>query len=112
MYPIQVLDPRRDGHFFLWFAFGMPIILMALPQVPSYMDRILGGDSDGHSFIKFAPVWRSHPWSETAPEIVDLNFFVLWFKSLTFVVPLGLASFFFFDVKQIKFSVALWVVFV
>lgn len=112
MYPMQVLDPRRGGHFFLWFAFGLPIILLALPQVPSYMDRILGGDSDGHSFIKWAPVWRSHPWSETAPHILDLNFFVLWFKSLTFVVPLGLASFLFYDVKQVKFSVALWAVFV
>ena len=111
-YPGQLFDLSKKGHFFLWLAFAIPIILFAFPQIPTYLERIQNGDSHGQSFIKFAPVWRNNPWAETAPDVLDLNFFVLWWKSLTFTLPLSLLGIAFLDVKQRKFYAALLVIFV
>jgi hypothetical protein len=108
----KMFDFSSQGHFFLWFCFGVPVIIFALPQIPAYMDRLATGDVSGESFIKFAPLWRNDPWVKTGPLLTDLNFFVFWFKALTFLVPCSLLGLFYLDEKQRKLYICFLAVFV
>ena len=113
LHPGQIFDLTKNGHFFYWLSFGIPIILLALPQIPNYLDRIVGGDSEGKSFIKFDPLWRHSPWVDVAPSFsVDLNFFVLWWNALNFLFPLSIIGIYYLDVKQRKFYACLWIIFI
>lgn len=116
LHPGKMFDLSKNGYFFYWLCFGLPIILLASPQIPNYLDRIISGDSDGSSFIKYSPLWRNHPWIDD--EIIsflpfkDLNFFILWWNALTFVLPLSLLGFYFLNVKQRKFFACVFLIFI
>jgi len=76
------------------------------------MDRIVSGDSDGGSFIKFSPLWRHDPWFVGGHLFDDWNFFVLWWNALTFLVPLSVIGVYYLDVKQRKFYFCVSLIFV
>lgn len=94
----QSFDFSSRGQGRLWLAFAFPVIIAGLPQLPTYFDRILQGDSDGKGFIKLKPLWHSNPWNraytdDLFPFSSELNMFALWFRALGLMVPLSIAAF-------------------
>ena len=110
-------DFTKNGYFWLWFSYGMIILLVGLPQIAMYKSRLIGGENEGHSsFVAFAPLWRNYPWrnywkGETMLPL-DFNFFVLWWKALGFMVPLAVLSTFILNSTQRKIIFCFWVIFI
>ena len=112
LHPAELFDFSSSGHFNLWLAFGLPIILLSAPQMPSYLHRILYGESEGEAFIRLTALWRNSPWISQAPSFLpDLNFFILWWKALNFLFPLSFIGIFFLNSVQRKLYLAFIFVF-
>jgi len=103
--------PFGGSLFASWWQFGIPIILLSLPQLPMYLDRLLNARTDNVSFVSVSPIWRNDQWRYFT-TLVDLNFFSLWFRALGFFVPLAaIGSLLCFDGRQRKFLACFWVLF-
>lgn len=107
---------RKEGLFTKWLAYGLPGLLLALPQIMLYNNRLEGGDADGNSFVKLLPIWRNQPWArywQLDPLLADLNAIPMWFNSLGFMIPLALLSYFFLQKKaQRHWCLSFWAIFV
>lgn len=104
--------PFNGSLFVSWWQYGIPIILMSLPQLPMYLDRLLNARTDNVSFITVSPIWRNDQW-RYFKSFVDLNFLALWFRALGFFLPLAIAgSFLCFDKRQKKFLIGFWLLFI
>lgn len=87
------LNSKTGGSFWLWVRFAVCVLVLSVPQMPNYFDRLM--NSGGNKFLSLQPIWRNNPWNKVIEDesLIDLNFFALWFGALGFFVPLGLAAF-------------------
>lgn len=102
-----------SGLFSSWFKAASIGFLLSLPQIPSYLDRIQGGDSEGKSFLKILPLWEQGNWAKSYGPGANpvLNFAALWFKALGLMIPISVISLFLVNQNQRKVLISFYALF-